>query len=202
MTMRHDPNERWHWEEEQRERSHRDAVEHEGRLARDTGDPRWGTGGMAADERTLHAPVHHEPHGRRGPLPQREATHRAGEEGEETGGEAAADVERGPYAGVAPRGYRRSDERVREDICERFTAHGYLDPSDVEVAVHGGDAMLTGTVGTRAQKRLAGELAASVSGVRHVHDHLRVEPRDDRGPRGAFSVGTFPRPEGTAEHHR
>lgn len=193
MSTGHDPHERWRWEEEQRERPHRDVVEHEGRLARDTGDPRWGTGGMPADERAFHAHVHahQELRGRKGPYPQREA--------------ARHEVPSfGPYVGLAPRGYRRSDERVREDICERFTAHGYLDPSDVEVAVRGGEAMLTGTVRTRAEKRLAEDLAEAVPGVTEVHNHLRVQPRepreDERPTRSALPTRTAGSREGAASH--
>jgi hypothetical protein len=169
----YDPTESWRWEEE-RDRAEREVLEHEGRLARDTGDSRWGTGGMPAEE--FHPHAHPETHmRRRGPFPRRAIARHA------VPSSAAWEPEderlAGPYAGIPPRGYRRSDERVREDICERFTAHGYLDPSDVEVAVQNGEAMLTGTVATRAQKRLAEDLAEGVPGVTEVCNHLRVQSR-------------------------
>jgi hypothetical protein len=91
--------------------------------------------------------------------------------------------------GIGPRGYRRSDERIREDVCERFSEHGQLDPSDVEVAVHEGEVLLSGTVSTRAQKRLAEDIADFVVGVIEVHNYLRVQRAAGAGaptsPRGA-----------------
>jgi osmotically-inducible protein OsmY len=93
----------------------------------------------------------------------------------------------GPYVGVGPRGYRRSDERIREDLCERFAEHGQLDPSDVEVAVHDGEVLLTGSVATRTQKRLAEDIADRVFGVVEVQNHLRVQRAGEAAqmPRGA-----------------
>src|SRR5207248_398600 len=41
----------------------------------------------------------------------------------------------GPHAGRGPRGYQRSDERIREDVCERMCQSGDLDASDIEVRV-------------------------------------------------------------------
>jgi osmotically-inducible protein OsmY len=81
---------------------------------------------------------------------------------------------RGPYAGHGPKGYQRSDERIREDVCERLSLHGYLDASDIEVTVSGAEVTLQGSVGARRDKRLAEDLAESVSGVKEVHNHVRV----------------------------
>jgi hypothetical protein len=50
------------------------------------------------------------------------------------------------YAGVGPKGYRRSDQRVREEICERLLLDPYLDASNVAVAVSKGRVSLKGTV--------------------------------------------------------
>lgn len=80
----------------------------------------------------------------------------------------------GPFAGVGPRGYRRPDERIQEDLCERLSRHGQIDASDVEVRVAGGEVTLTGSVTGRDAKRMAEDLAESVSGVKQVHNRLRV----------------------------
>lgn len=81
---------------------------------------------------------------------------------------------RGPYTGRGPRGYQRSDERIREDVCERFSQHGMLDATDVDVIVVTGEVTLRGTVPSRWAKREAEDLTESVSGVRDVHNELRV----------------------------
>jgi hypothetical protein len=82
----------------------------------------------------------------------------------------------GPHAGRGPRGYQRSDERIREEICDMLCAHGYVDASDIEVTVANGEVTLTGAVGDRPQKRMAEDAAEQVSGVREVHNQLRVNP--------------------------
>jgi len=49
----------------------------------------------------------------------------------------------GPYVGRGPRGYQRSDERIREDVCDRLTAHGMVDASDVDVRTENGEITLS-----------------------------------------------------------
>ena len=86
----------------------------------------------------------------------------------------------GPHAGRGPRGYQRSDERIREDVCERMCDCGELDASDVEVRVSNGEVTLLGSVHDRQDKRLAEDLTDQVSGVREVHNQIRVtQPGSD-----------------------
>ena len=54
--------------------------------------------------------------------------------------------DRGPHYGKGPKGYKRSDERIREDINDRLTDDLYLDASDIEVTVSNAEATLSGTV--------------------------------------------------------
>ncbi|HKU38671.1 MAG TPA: BON domain-containing protein, partial [Polyangiales bacterium] len=56
-----------------------------------------------------------------------------------------------------PKGYKRSDERIREDVSDRLSQEDELDPSEIEVMVSNGDVTLTGTVETRREKFLAEE---------------------------------------------
>jgi osmotically-inducible protein OsmY len=81
---------------------------------------------------------------------------------------------RGRYSGMGPKGYKRSDERIKEDVSDRLMEHPDLDASDVEVKVSKGEVTLSGTVDSRWAKRLAEDLAESSSGVREVMNHLRV----------------------------
>jgi len=117
-----------------------------------------------------------EPHGRRGAMPPYEWPGREADRDDDRGS--------GPYVGRGPKGYRRSDERIHEDICERLTEHPSIDASDVEVTVSDGDVTLTGRVESRTVKHLTENMVETVSGVKEVHNQLRVmpapNPADDR----------------------
>jgi hypothetical protein len=83
------------------------------------------------------------------------------------------DIE-GPHRGRGPRGYRRTDERIHEEVCDRLEAHGEVDASHVEVKVENGEVTLTGTVTDRRTKRLAESVADGVRGVVDVHNQIRL----------------------------
>jgi hypothetical protein len=83
--------------------------------------------------------------------------------------------------GRGPRGYARSDERLREDICELLTEDPDLDASDIEVSVNSGTVMLSGTLDQRWQKHHAENLVARCRGVRDVDNRIGVRKRDATG---------------------
>lgn len=78
-----------------------------------------------------------------------------------------------PFPG--PKGYERLDERVLEDVCEAIAACHQVDSSDVEVHVHDGEVVLTGTVPRRFMKHLVEELCERVVGVGEVMNLIRVD---------------------------
>jgi len=78
------------------------------------------------------------------------------------------------FRGRGPKGYRRSDERIREDVCERLTDDWRIDATDVEVVVNDGEVTLSGVVNSRGAKRHAEDLVEDITGVRDVHNNLRV----------------------------
>jgi len=80
---------------------------------------------------------------------------------------------RGRFYGRTPQGYTRSDERIREDVCDRLS-HGHIDPSDITVKVEGGVVTLEGFANSRADKFHAEEVADAVLGVRDIDNRLRV----------------------------
>ena len=80
----------------------------------------------------------------------------------------------GKFRGRGPKNYRRSDDRVREEVCDRLTDNEWLDASEVEVSVVAGEVILVGTVDSRYAKRLAENIAESVTGVSNVQNNLRV----------------------------
>jgi hypothetical protein len=85
------------------------------------------------------------------------------------------------YRGVGPKGYKRSDERIQEDVNDRLTDAPDIDASSVECRVQNGEVTLTGTVPDRETKRNIEELAESISGVKEVQNNLRVKKQQDRG---------------------
>lgn len=80
------------------------------------------------------------------------------------------------FRGRGPRGYTRSDERITEDLNERFTDDPYLDADDLQISVSGGVATLSGTVEQRWMKHRAEDIADACGGVREVHNEIRVTP--------------------------
>lgn len=91
--------------------------------------------------------------------------------------------------GRGPKGYRRSDERIREDVCERIARSG-VDAEQVEVKVERGEVTLTGHVPHRQDKRLLEDLAEDVFGVEEVHDHLRVQRPGEQATGSVLSAGS------------
>jgi BON domain len=83
----------------------------------------------------------------------------------------------GSYRGRGPKNYQRSDERIREDVCERLTHDEFIDASNIEVDVKGGEIILSGTVDTRGFRHRAEDIAEMVPGVTHVQNNLRVDNR-------------------------
>jgi hypothetical protein len=81
----------------------------------------------------------------------------------------------GSHRGRGPKGYKRSDQRIHEDICERLTEDRFIDASNIEVVVKEGEVILSGTVSSRGLKRRAEDLAEMASGIAHVQNNLRVE---------------------------
>jgi len=83
----------------------------------------------------------------------------------------------GRFSGRGPRGYRRSDDRIREDVCELLTRHHEIDASEMEVEVTSAAVTLRGTVDNGRTRRLAEELVEDVPGVQDVRNELRVPQR-------------------------
>lgn len=72
-----------------------------------------------------------------------------------------------------PKGYQRSDERLKEDISERIV-QANVDASDVTVEVVGGKVILAGTVRDRYTKHYIEDLADACPGVQDLENRIRV----------------------------
>ena len=74
-----------------------------------------------------------------------------------------------------PKGYQRSDERLREDISERLMEARYIDSSDVTVEVSGAKVVLEGTVPERRMKHAIEDLVDACPGVQDIDNRIRVK---------------------------
>jgi len=104
-------------------------------------------------------------------------------------------TERGRYYGRGPKGYRRSDERIHEEVSDRLMTHPDVDASDIEVHVEKGIITLSGTVEDRHQKRISDFIAEDVVGVDDVRNQLTVR----RGFWGTLAGGPHADRESTPQ---
>jgi hypothetical protein len=94
---------------------------------------------------------------------------------ERPGGQRRASASQPSFAGRGPQGYKRSDDRIMEDISEEMTRDHDLDASDISVEAKDGEVVLKGTVSDRESKRRAEEIAESCSGVKDVQNQIRIK---------------------------
>ena len=81
----------------------------------------------------------------------------------------------GPHFGKGPKGYRRSDERIREEVSEALTRHPEIDAGEIEVRVKDAIVTLSGTIESRHIKRLAEDCVEEVMGVNDINNELRID---------------------------
>lgn len=81
---------------------------------------------------------------------------------------------RGPFAGRGPKGYRRDDRRIREDICDLLLGDSEVDASEITVTVAAGEVTFDGTVSDRATKHYVECIGAACLGVTGVQNNLRT----------------------------
>lgn len=82
------------------------------------------------------------------------------------------------HRGKGPSGYTRSDDRIREIVCEVLMDDDHIDATNIEVSVKSGEVTLSGTVEDRAQKRMAEDRIEGLSCVKDVVNQLRVGSAD------------------------
>jgi len=83
------------------------------------------------------------------------------------------------HRGKGPANYKRSNERLLEDACERLTHSSHVDASQINVTAKDNEITLDGTVQDRREKRGAEDCVHDISGVKHVQNNLRIADRDE-----------------------
>ena len=74
-----------------------------------------------------------------------------------------------------PKGYRRSDSRIEEDVSDQLYQSEYIDSSEVTVKVKDGKVILEGTVPERWMKHAIEDVADQCSGVQDIENNIRVQ---------------------------
>jgi osmotically-inducible protein OsmY len=91
------------------------------------------------------------------------------------GGGQGQQQSQGTFRGRGPRGYERSDERLKEMVCERLTDDPSIDASEITIEVNQKVVKLTGTVDDRRTKYEVEELVERLGGVKDIDNQLRVQ---------------------------
>jgi osmotically-inducible protein OsmY len=78
------------------------------------------------------------------------------------------------YRGLGPKGYRRSDESIEEDVARVLTEDPYIDASDIDVNVTDGVVTLSGLVKNRHLKRRAEDCIFAIRGIRDIQNNLQA----------------------------
>jgi osmotically-inducible protein OsmY len=89
------------------------------------------------------------------------------------------------------KGYTRSDDRIREDVCDRLNAisrRAGVDVSNVEVRVQDGEVTLAGSIEDRQHKHRLENAAEEVNGVKDVHNQIRVTRQHQEISTGATTL--------------
>jgi hypothetical protein len=86
----------------------------------------------------------------------------------------------GQHTGRGPRNYKRSDQRIEEDINEQLTRHPMIDASEIDIAVQNCEVTLRGTVDNRDAKRIAEDIAENIFGVKDVNNQIKVKQRNQQ----------------------
>lgn len=79
------------------------------------------------------------------------------------------------FSGRGPKGFKRSDERIKEEVCEMLTRDHFINAEDIEVEVTDGEVTLSGSVSERRMKHLAEDCVERALGVKDVINNIRVK---------------------------
>jgi hypothetical protein len=105
-------------------------------------------------------------------------------------GSAGGYMTTGRHRGRGPRGYKRSDDRIREDVNDRLSDDPLLDASGIDVVVKDSVVTLNGTVNDRIDRRRAEDIALMVPGVKDVTVSLAVLPLTTETTTGTTASST------------
>lgn len=85
----------------------------------------------------------------------------------------------GTHFGKGPKGYKRADDAIYDDVCSTLSLSGDVDASDIEVEVKEGVIFLRGSVSDRNTKKMAEFEIENISGVKDVQNYLSIKNNKD-----------------------
>jgi hypothetical protein len=90
------------------------------------------------------------------------------------------------FTGYGPKNYKRSDDRIYEEVCSKLMRNRDIDASNIGVKVESGVVFLSGKVEGRKVKKLAELIIEDLPGVQDVRNELTVIKGDTEsgGPAG------------------
>jgi osmotically-inducible protein OsmY len=86
----------------------------------------------------------------------------------------SGDMERN-FSGRGPKGWTRSDDNIRDEVCMALERHPRIDASEIEVDVKEGVVTLKGNIHDRPAKRLAEDIVEWLPGVKDINNQLTVD---------------------------
>lgn len=89
-------------------------------------------------------------------------------------------IDLGPHYGKGPKGWKRSDERIKENVCEALYRYPHVDASDIEVTVKDACVYLRGTVESREVKKTTENCVEHLSGVEDVQNELKIKRENEK----------------------
>jgi osmotically-inducible protein OsmY len=79
------------------------------------------------------------------------------------------------HFGKGPKGWKRSDRQIKEEVCEALYTSSAVDASDIEVKIDSGMVTLEGSVSDRSMKRMAERCLDQIQGIEDVHNRLSIK---------------------------
>lgn len=79
------------------------------------------------------------------------------------------------FYGKGPKGYKRNDESIKEEVCELLFWSADVDATEMEVSVKDGCVFLDGNVPTRYAKKMAEAIVENIYGVLDIQNRLTIQ---------------------------
>lgn len=91
------------------------------------------------------------------------------------------------FVGYGPKNYKRSDDRIYEEVCEALMKDRHVDASTIGVKVEKRVVYLSGKVNSRQVKKMAESIVEGLPGVQDVRNELTIvtSEKPGRGPDAA-----------------